>query len=78
MFAAAFIFIVIGLGLILAGLPQNQVLPVPDFVCYLSGLALMVIGTVLLALRLYVKTSANRAFVRTGAGGAKPILDGGA
>ncbi len=78
MIAASFIFIVVGLGLILAGLPQNQVLPVPDFVCYLSGLALMVVGAVLLALRLYVKTSANRAFVRTGAGGARPILDGGA
>src|SRR5688500_17792218 len=28
--------------------------------------------------RLYRKASANMAFVRTGMGGAKPILDGGA
>jgi len=43
------------------------------------GVALLAIGSIILIItRLYVKTSADEAFVRTGMGGQKIIIDGGA
>ena len=43
------------------------------------GVILLVIGaTIVTITRLYVKTSADQAFVRTGMGGQVPIIDGGA
>ena len=43
------------------------------------GVALLIIGaTVTTITKLYVKTSADQAFVRTGMGGQVPIIDGGA
>lgn len=45
----------------------------------ISGAALeLVSGTLLIITRLYVKTKASEAFVRTGMGGMKVIQDGGA
>src|SRR3954453_22675750 len=38
---------------------------------------LFLVGFISAVTRLYRKASANMAFVRTGWGGAKPILDGG-
>jgi flotillin len=43
------------------------------------GLGILLITAIAAVItRLYRKASANMAFVRTGMGGAKPILDGGA
>jgi flotillin len=43
------------------------------------GVALLVIGAAVTTItKLYVKTSADQAFVRTGMGGQVPIIDGGA
>lgn len=43
------------------------------------GVALIILAMVLLVIvNVYVKTKANEAFVRTGAGGRKVIMDGGA
>lgn len=43
------------------------------------GVFLLVIGAAIMTItRLYVKTSADQAFVRTGMGGQEPIIDGGA
>jgi uncharacterized membrane protein YqiK len=45
----------------------------------ISGAALVLLsGTLLIITRLYVKTKASEAFVRTGMGGMKVIQDGGA
>jgi flotillin len=41
-------------------------------------LAILLAGTLLVVTRLYVKTKASEAFVRTGMGGMKVIQDGGA
>jgi flotillin len=42
------------------------------------GVALLLIGTIVITItRLYIKTSADQAFVRTGMGGRRPIIDGG-
>lgn len=43
-----------------------------------GGLVLSAAGLFMTILRLYVKTSANMAFVRTGSGGNRTVLDGGA
>ncbi|MBI2571848.1 MAG: hypothetical protein HYV63_32970 [Candidatus Schekmanbacteria bacterium] len=44
-----------------------------------TGIALLVGGTMVITLtKLYMRTKANEAFVRTGKGGARVILDGGA
>jgi uncharacterized membrane protein YqiK len=43
------------------------------------GILLLLVGAAVITItRLYVKTSADQAFVRTGMGGQEPIIDGGA
>lgn len=43
------------------------------------GVAILIIGAIITTItRLYIKTSADQAFVRTGMGGQQPIIDGGA
>lgn len=43
------------------------------------GVVLLLVGAAIVTItRLYVKTSADQAFVRTGMGGQEPIIDGGA
>lgn len=43
------------------------------------GVILLLVGAIVITItRLYVKTSADQAFVRTGMGGQEPIIDGGA
>lgn len=43
------------------------------------GVAILIVGAVIVTVtRLYIKTSADQAFVRTGMGGQQPIIDGGA
>ncbi|MEA2595483.1 MAG: hypothetical protein QOF01_1952, partial [Thermomicrobiales bacterium] len=42
------------------------------------GVALLLIGMIAITItRLYIKTSADQSFVRTGMGGRRPIIDGG-
>jgi len=52
--------------------------PIGKVPAMVLAMASLIVSLANLVIRLYVKTSANRAFVRTGMGGAKPILDGGA
>lgn len=43
------------------------------------GVAILIIGAIVITVtKLYIKTSADQAFVRTGMGGQQPIIDGGA
>ena len=43
------------------------------------GVALLLVGSIVVTItRLYRKTAADEAFVRTGMGGAKAVIDGGA
>lgn len=51
--------------------------PISKAFVSVAGVILGLTGGFVLFLRLYRKTSANLAFVRTGSGGAKPVLDGG-
>ncbi|QGJ69613.1 Inner membrane protein YqiK [Planctomycetales bacterium 10988] len=73
-----------GVGLIFAPwvLTDETVQSIPTTVKVLISLfgALLVLATfaIFVFTRLYRKASANQAFVRTGQGGAKVILDGGA
>jgi uncharacterized membrane protein YqiK len=72
----ALLFIVLPLGAPMLGvaLPSATQVMLVGF-----GVALLVIGAAMVTItRLYVKTSADQAFVRTGMGGQVPIIDGGA
>src|SRR3954470_18274746 len=48
-----------------------------SIICGSGVFVLIIVGFISAVTRLYRKASANMAFVRTGWGGAKPILDGG-
>jgi flotillin len=77
------LLLLLGLGLVagplVAGLLEH---PVPGASAALmtgSGIAIIALsGTLLVITRLYVKTKASEAFVRTGMGGLKVVQDGGA
>jgi uncharacterized membrane protein YqiK len=74
-----FFGLVIGAGCIAAPLvvpavPENSRMPLMAF----GGMVLVVCLLLLIITRLYRKTSADEAFVRTGVGGRKCIIDGGA
>lgn len=74
---AALLFVIA--GIVIGVLPYTfDVPPYSPIIGGLAGLVCLVLGAVLAMLRLFVKSSANQAFVRTGQGGGKPILDGGA
>jgi uncharacterized membrane protein YqiK len=60
-------------------LPDTVVSGMGTFILCGLGLVILIIGTILYLLtKLYVKTPSNMAFVRTGMGGQKVILNGGA
>ncbi|NUQ00767.1 MAG: hypothetical protein HUU35_13030, partial [Armatimonadetes bacterium] len=75
--AIAFIFLVAGIGSLVAGLLAPLQL-IEKIAASSAGVILVLVGMLVAWVRLYVKTSANLAFVRTGSGGARPVLDGGA
>jgi flotillin len=81
--AKAFLWFVVSLALLLAPfvLPGLGV-PTPGmsgWILAAAGLVSLVVGSAVITFtRLYVRTKANEAFVRTGKGGARVILDGGA
>ncbi len=71
-----FVLIVVGVGLIVApflvqGLPMALMVPA-------GFIILFVVGILVVITRLYRKTAADEAFVKTGQGGRKCIIDGGA
>lgn len=76
-----FLWIVVSIALIIVPwLPAVSVLvsPTAAFVISGTGLALLLTSaTVAVITRLYIRAAANEAFVRTGMGGTKVILDGG-
>ncbi len=53
--------------------------PLSEIILVAFGVFLLLFGAVIVIwTKLYVKTAANEAFVRTGMGGQKPVIDGGA
>ena len=76
-----FILFLIGAGLIAGGmfLPATYGLSALAQAAMIGFGLLLVVFTPILAMftKLYRKTSANMAFVKTGMGGAEPVLDGG-
>ncbi len=66
-------------GPVLATISGHPLAAVPTTMLIGTGVFLTVICAVLLVItKLYVKTKANEAFVRTGMGGMKVVQDGGA
>src|SRR5262245_61257168 len=77
------IFIIVGLaliGLAMAAPSLDVDLDVASRIfIFGAGVVLLVLAAIVaLVTKLYVKTSADQAFVRTGMGGTHPIIDGGA
>jgi len=77
---AAFLGILIGLALIGAGVGFHENLGFLSSVLLVAAGAFILLMTAILTAitKLYRKTTANEAFVRTGMGKAKVVLDGGA
>lgn len=66
-------------GPVVAGVAGHPLGAVSSILMTASGIGLFVlVGIVLVMTRLYHRTKASEAFVRTGAGGVKVIRDGGA
>ncbi len=74
--AGALIFLLIAVGCFLAPFVVTN-FPIPIYFMVPLGLVFVVVAALLASLKLYRKTAANEALVRTGAGGATVILDGG-
>jgi uncharacterized membrane protein YqiK len=77
---AAFLGIVIGLAIIVAGVALKREWGlIFAIVSVATGAFILLVTGILTAItKLYRKTTANEAFVRTGMGKAKVVLDGGA
>src|SRR6266508_3669892 len=72
----ALLFIVGGFAV---GAASDSVSETAQVILVIFGGLLLIFGAAIFTFtRLYTKTSADQAFVRTGAGGRKPIVDGGA
>ena len=76
----AFVGILIGLGLIAAGVAfGEQIGAISSILLVVFGALVVLVTAILTAItKLYRKTTANAAFVRTGMGKAKVVLDAGA
>lgn len=77
----AVVLIIIGLVFLIGPmfLPKDTISSMSMFMISGLGVVILVIGAILYLLtNLYIKTPSNRAFVRTGMGGKKVIIDGGA
>ena len=81
-----FLVVVFGLFLLVAPIADLMVFPTAAHLSWMSRIILMGAGLIILLMvvavlvfaRLYRRTSADEAFVRTGVGGRKCIIDGGA
>src|SRR5438477_2733304 len=70
---------VLGLGLMGAGLFAPIFSGLSRWVVVIMGAVLLILGAVIAAITsLYRKTSADQAFVRTGMGGSRVVMDAGA
>ncbi len=68
-----------GIGLIVASLLLKNLPPYSGPVMLIGGIAVFLLfGFLVIFTRLYRKTTADEAFVKTGLGGRKCIIDGGA
>ncbi|MCA9877599.1 MAG: hypothetical protein KC442_07450, partial [Thermomicrobiales bacterium] len=75
--ALGLLFIVLA-QIVLPALPMLNFSGESKWALFIFGIILFIIGAVMLIVtKLYIKTSADQAFVRTGMGGPVPILDGG-
>jgi uncharacterized membrane protein YqiK len=76
----AFLGILLGLALIAAGVGLPHFIGIiSQIMLVASGAGIILLTAILTAItKLYRKTTANEAFVRTGMGKAKVVLDGGA
>jgi len=76
----AIVAIVIGLIFIVGPIAGSNFLGALSQLLLIGfGVVVLLVGAIITVItRLYVKTPANEAFVRTGMGGNKPIIDGGA
>lgn len=73
------VFIVLGLAMVIGPFVFAAQLADARYVMVPLGAAILAFSTVLMVIaRLYRRPSANQAYVRTGMGSAKVILDGGA
>ena len=73
--------LLVGLGMIGVGMlgPAFNIVPTAaGWVIAGFGFIVTILGIVMALMGLYRRTSADQAFVRTGSGGKKVILDGGA
>lgn len=76
----AIVLILIGLVFLIGPLflPKETLPSTSIFMLSIFGVVVLVIGAILYLLtRLYVKTPSNKAFIRTGMGGKKVVIDGG-
>lgn len=76
-----FVLIVIGLIFLIgpAFIPSEVISSGSSWMISVLGIVVLIIGAILwLLTKLYIKTPANEAFIRTGMGGQKVIIDGGA
>ena len=72
------LFFILLANIVLPALPVLNVSSASQITLSVFGLVLFILGAVMMVItKLYIKTSADQAFVRTGMGGPVPILDGG-
>ncbi|MFT4039333.1 MAG: SPFH domain-containing protein [Thermomicrobiales bacterium] len=72
------LFFILLANVVMPALPMLNLSGQSQVALTIFGIILFVIGAIMLVVtKLYIKTSADQAFVRTGMGGPVPILDGG-
>lgn len=70
--------ILVALVLIVGAMATPFITGLSQIILVGFGVLLLIVGSIVVTItRLYVKTAADEAFVRTGMGGARVILDGG-
>ena len=72
----ALVFLVLGLVCVFVPFLVTP-FPVPQWLMLILGLGFVLVALMMTAMKLYRKTAANEALVKTGAGGASVVLDGG-
>ncbi len=71
------ILVIVGLGVTLGSLFAGHLGFAVQILLGVAGLVLMLVGVGATLMMFYRRTSADQAFVRTGSGGSKVVLDGG-
>src|SRR5437588_12966407 len=74
----AIVLVFLGLLFILGPFFVQQIPPFSKIIISAVGVAVLLVGGILLTITsMYVKATMNQAFVRTGGGGPKVVIDGG-